>query len=259
MTTRVILSGHDAELVAQVRRRLAAACDGRDLMVVDVAAAAGAACDLWIALDPGADGPPAPPTRSRYVDWTLLGGWWARTRDEHLDLSAAHAALDALLQPRIAVLLALLPVPGGPAAAEFHASLRVQDLPRSVAFYAWLLDTWPREWTHRYATFIRPDLALNFVLMVADGNALHHDTLYHLGIALPDRAAVIDTYHRARAFGACISKPPRTTWRGTPLHELWLEDPDGTLIEIYARLTPAELADMPADQAPLFLVPGTAP
>ena len=46
---------------------------------------------------------------------------------------------------------------------------------------------------------------------------------------------------------------------GTPLHELWLADPDGTLIEVYARLTPQELARMPADQAPEFLVPGTGP
>jgi len=36
------------------------------------------------------------------------------------------------------------------------------------------------------------------------------------------------------AFGAPVETPPRTTWKGTPLHELWLKDPDGTLIEIYA-------------------------
>ena len=58
---------------------------------------------------------------------------------------------------------------------------------------------------------------------------------------------------------------PSTTWtrhgrsrcasaRGTPLHELWLRDPDGTLIEVYARLTDAELAEMPADKEPVFLV-----
>lgn len=56
-----------------------------------------------------------------------------------------------------------------------------------------------------------------------------------------------------------IVKPPRTTWRGTPLHWLWLKDPSGYLIEIYARLTPEELTVMPADQEPIFLVPGTAP
>ena len=85
----------------------------------------------------------------------------------------------------------------------------------SVRFYAWLLGTWPKEWTHRYATFIRPDLDLNFVLLVSDGKALHHDTLYHLGLGLADRAAVIDAYHRAVRFGARVEKPPRTTWRGT--------------------------------------------
>lgn len=97
------------------------------------------------------------------------------------------------------------------------------------------------------------------MLVVADDNELHHDTLYHLGIAVADRAAVIDAYTRALAFGAHIEKPPRTTWKGTPLHELWLKDPDGTLIEIYARLTPEELAHKPADEATAFLVPGTEP
>ena len=71
------------------------------------------------------------------------------------------------------------------------------------------------------------------------------------------RAAVIDAYHRATRFGASVEKPPRTTWKGTPLHELWLTDPDGNLIEIYARLTDAELARKPADEAPVFLVAAT--
>ena len=121
------------------------------------------------------------------------------------------------------------------------------------------MNTWPKEWTNRYATFIRPDLGVNFVLVVADGKDLHHDTLYHLGLALPDKAGVIDAYHRAVAFGAHVDKPPRTTWKGTPLHELWLTDPDGTLIEIYARLPDAELAVMPEGQAPDYLVPSTKP
>lgn len=172
------------------------------------------------------------------------------------DILAFRAARDQMTA-RIEVLAGLIDLPEGPNGNEFHASLRVRDLGASTRFYAWLLNTWPKEWTHRYATFLRPDLNLNFVLMVADGKDLHHDTLYHLGIALADRAGVIDTYHRAVAIGAHVDKPPRTTWKGTPLHELWLIDPDGTLIEIYARLTPQELAIMPKDQAPEYLVPGT--
>jgi protein-tyrosine-phosphatase/catechol 2,3-dioxygenase-like lactoylglutathione lyase family enzyme len=195
---------------------------------------------------------PAVPGRIRRLHWPVSDPAAAG------DIAAFRTARDHI-RARIEVLSRLLDVPSGPAGIEFHASLRVRNLAASTRFYAWLLNGWPKEWTHRYATFIRPDLNLNFVLMVADGKELHHDTLYHLGVALPDKAGVVDAYHRAVAFGADVAKPPRTTWKGTPLHELWLTDPDGTLVEIYARLTPAELAVKPTDEAPEYLVPGTAP
>ena len=100
---------------------------------------------------------------------------------------------------------------------------------------------------------------MNFVLLVNDkGAPLDTYSLYHLGLGVADKAAVIESYHRARAAGAKIAEPPRTTWRGTPLHELWLRDPTGYLIEIYARLTEEERAAMPADQEPVFLVPDAA-
>lgn len=175
------------------------------------------------------------------------------------DLRARFSAARDQIKARIDILKALLDLPKGPASQEFHSSVRVSNLPESVRFYAWLLDTWPKEWTHRYATFIRSDLKLNFVLVVSDGKELHHDTLYHLGIEVADRAAVVDAYDLTVAIGAHVEKPPRTTWKGTPLHELWLKDPDGNLIEIYARLTDEELSMKPADEAPVFLVPGTDP
>lgn len=195
---------------------------------------------------------PVVPGRVKRLHWPIADPAAAN------DIAAFRMARDQI-RGRIAVLAHLLDLPEGPAGREFHASIRVRDLAASTRFYGWLLKTWPKEWTHRYATFIRPDLGLNFVLVVSDGKDLHHDTLYHLGVALPDKAAVIDAYDRALAFGAPVEKPPRTTWKGTPLHELWLTDPDGTLIEIYARLTEAELAAMPEDQAPEYLVPETAP
>lgn len=172
--------------------------------------------------------------------------------DPEQALAAFRSARDQIRE-RIRILAALRDIGAGPQAREFHASIRVQDLARSTRFYAWLLGIWPKEWTHRYATFVRPDLSLNFVLLVSDGKPLHHDTLYHLGVEVESRAAVIEAYHRAVAAGIPIEKPPRTTWKGTPLHELWLTDPDGTLVEIYARLAPDELTAMPADQQPVFL------
>ena len=172
------------------------------------------------------------------------------TREEML--TRFRAARDQI-QGRLEVLDALLEVPEGPQAEEFHASVRVTNLAKSTRFYAWLLGSPPKEWTHRYATFVRPELHTNFVIVVADGKELHHDTLYHLGIGVADESAVIRAYELARAAGVTVQKPPRTTWRGTPLHELWLEDPDGNLVEVYARLTDEELTRKPEDLEPTAL------
>lgn len=146
------------------------------------------------------------------------------------------------------------------APAEFHISIRVAHLGDSTAFYAALLGVEPKDSTARFSTFIVPQLRLNLVLLVNDsGKPLDTYSLYHIGLGVADRAAVIETYLRAKAQGVAIVKPPRTTWRGTPLHELWLRDPTGYAIEIYARLTADELAAMPADMEATYQVPGTAP
>jgi protein-tyrosine-phosphatase/catechol 2,3-dioxygenase-like lactoylglutathione lyase family enzyme len=157
------------------------------------------------------------------------------------------------IQGRLEVLDALLDLPMGPQGQELHISVRVTDLAKSTRFYAWLLGAEPREWTHRYSTFLRPELRTNFVLVVSDGKELHQGTLYHLGIAVADKAAVVRAHELAKSAGLTVSKPPRTTWRGTPLHELWIEDPDGNLVEVYARLTPDELAGKPENLEPTAL------
>jgi arsenate reductase (thioredoxin) len=167
-----------------------------------------------------------------------------QTADE---VQARFRSVRDQIKTRIEVLGSLLDLPEGPQSQEIHGSIRVTNLPDSVRFYAWLLNTWPEEWTHRFATFVRSDLNLNFVLRVADAKTLHENALCHLGIGVADRRSVVDAYQRAVTLGAHIEIPPRTTWQGTPLHELWLKDPDGTLIEIYARLTDGELAGKPAD------------
>ena len=171
----------------------------------------------------------------------------------HSELLAQFRTARDQIQGRLEVLEALLDLPEGPTPDEFHASVRVKNLAVSTRFYAWLLGAEPKEWTHRYSTFVRPELHTNFVLLVSDGKELHHDTLYHLGIGVADKGAVVRAYELAKAAGVTVQKPPRTTWRGTPLHELWLEDPDGNLVEVYARLTDAELASKPADLEPTAL------
>lgn len=159
------------------------------------------------------------------------------------------------IKARLEVLAALRDMPDGPEAQEFHVSIRVPRLSEAARFYGWLLNVPPKEWTHRYVTFVSEPLRTNFVILVDDGKPLHQDTLYHLGIDVGSKEAVMATHHQALAAGWHIEKPARTTWRGTPLHELWLKDPGGNLIEVYARLTEAELADMPADREPWLLIP----
>lgn len=187
---------------------------------------------------------------ARRLHWPIPDPASKDTTIPREELLARFRAAREQLQGRIDVLAALFDLPDGPRPDEFHASVRVKDLAKSARFYAWLLGSEPKEWTHRYATFVLPDLHTNFVVVVSDGKELHHDTLYHLGVSVSDARAVVRTYELARAAGVTVTKPPRTTWRGTPLHELWLEDPDGTLVEVYARLTEEELAKKPANLEP---------
>lgn len=202
---------------------------------------------------------PVLPGRVRRLHWPIPDPASADPALPPEEMRERFRAARDQIRARIEVLKALLDLPEEPAGREFHVSIRVNDLPRSVRFYAWLLGIWPREWTHRCATFIRPDLRLNFVLLVADGKELHQDTLCHLGLEVAGREAVIGMYHRALTFGAPVEKPPRTIRRGTALHELRLRDPDGNLVEICARLDAAEEAGKPADEEPRHLVPDTFP
>lgn len=142
---------------------------------------------------------------------------------------------------------------------EFHISIRVADLAESTEFYSAFLGVEPKDRTPRFSTFVVPNLKLNLVLLVNDsGKPLDTYSLYHIGLGVRDKAAVIESFLRAKAAGAHIVKPPRTTWRGTPLHELWLRDPTGYGIEVYARLTSEELSSIPLDMEPTYLVPGTS-
>lgn len=182
----------------------------------------------------------------KYYNWNLLFSV--------LGPNDSVGDLEAKVESRIKILQAIKNVKIPKAELEFHGSIRVKDLAASTHFYTWLFGIEPKEWTHRYVTFHRLDTKFNFVLLVSDGKELHHDTLYHLGVGLDSKDKVIEFFHSAKENGFHIEKPPRTTWRGTPLHELWLKDPDGTLIEIYSRLTKEELKEMPEDKEPFELI-----
>jgi arsenate reductase (thioredoxin) len=211
---------------------------------------------------------PVVPGRVRKLHWPLADPAKATGTEEQI-MAEFRATRDEVrrrvtaLHEELAIPVRELPAaplaPLVPGAMEFHLSLRVTDLEVSTQFYTAFLAARPKDRTARYSTFIVPHLRLNLVLLVNDrAESLDTYSLYHIGLGVPDKAAVIAAYYRALDLGAVVEKPPRTTWRGTPLHELWLKDPTGYLIEVYARLNSDELASMPADREPTFLVPGTA-
>ncbi len=158
------------------------------------------------------------------------------------------------IQKRLQVLDALRKPIDGLSPQEFHACVRVPDLAAATRFYAWLLGQSPKEWTHRYTTFVSERLTTNLVLL-EDGKSTSPEggSLYHLGVDVGSRQGVLAAQSQARAAGWTIVKPARTTWLGTPLHELWLKDPGGNLVEVYARLTDSELDAMPAGKEPVTL------
>jgi arsenate reductase (thioredoxin) len=193
--------------------------------------------------------------KARRLHWPIAdpaSGDVSISRDEML--ARFRTARDQI-QGRLQVLNELRDLPEGPRPQGFHASMRVKDLAKSTRFYAWLLGVQPKAWTHRDSTFVHPELRTNIVLVVSDVKEIVGSVRYHLGIEVKDKESVSRAHTRALAANWPVKKPPRTTWRGTPLHELWLEDPDGNAIEIYARLTESELAEKPADLEPTIIQP----
>jgi arsenate reductase len=157
------------------------------------------------------------------------------------------------IQARLEVLAALLDLPEGPQAQEFHASVRVKDLATSTRFYAWLLGAEPKEWTHRYSTSSGRSCARTSCSSSPTARSCTTTRSITSGSPSPTGPPSFARSSSRGTPGLKVNKPPRTTWRGTPLHELWLEDPDGNLVEIYARLTPEELAQKPEDLEPTAL------
>jgi catechol-2,3-dioxygenase len=136
---------------------------------------------------------------------------------------------------------------------EFHLTLRVAALEPSTVFYSWLLDVAPKTTSKHHSVIVDPRTSTNLVLIAAGASEGGSANVHHLGIGCESKHALLQIYRAALELGFDVVEPPQTTWKGTPLHQLWLRDPEGHRVEIYARLTPAELAARPADDRPLPL------
>ena len=115
---------------------------------------------------------------------------------------------------------------------RFHLSLNVADLAASVAFYRTLFGTEPAKHRPDYAKFEPADPPLVLSLepgpKPAGGGALNH-----LGLRLPDSAALVAVQARLEAAGMPTNREDGVECCYAKQSKFWLTDPDGTLWELY--------------------------
>jgi len=196
---------------------------------------------------------PELPAHTRHMRWVIddpatEAGAMLEEQDR-LDLF--REARDEI-KARLDVLLALHDMPEPLSASELHVSFHVDSVSRASRFYSWLLGVEPSMWTSRHVTFVHPQTHVSLMFVKRGGRRTkHRERSYDLGLEVADRDAVIQAYLRAVSSGFDIEKPPYTSWHGVPMHQMWLKDPSGNLVEIYAPLSSEELAELPDDRLAL--------
>lgn len=134
---------------------------------------------------------------------------------------------------------------------EFHFTLRVESLDRSTRFYSWLLGVAPRSVSSHHSVIVDDSTKTNLVLIASGATEQGSGNIHHLGIGCENKQELLRIHRSAIEHDFDVTEAPHTTWKGTPLHQLWLRDPDGHRIEIYARLSREELARRPTDDRPV--------
>jgi len=113
----------------------------------------------------------------------------------------------------------------------FHLSLRVSDLARSVEFYGRLFGVAPAKYFPDYAKFEIADPPV--VLSLEPAKGTDRKGLDHLGIRLSDRSQLIDSSSAIAARGLTFGHVQGVECCYARQSKIYLNDPDGHLVEIY--------------------------
>jgi catechol 2,3-dioxygenase-like lactoylglutathione lyase family enzyme len=137
----------------------------------------------------------------------------------------------------------------------FHLALEVSDLDRSTDFYRKLLGTEPARLEDDYARF---ELAEPGLVLSLNPSSTPRPSRWpnHLGLRLPDLAALEEARSRVLAAGLEPKAEEDTVCCYSRQEKLWLEDPDGTPWELYV-VTEADLPQR--DERPKGEAPCCAP
>lgn len=114
---------------------------------------------------------------------------------------------------------------------RFHVSLNVSDLDKSVDFYRTLFGIEPAKVRADYAKFEPDDPPL--VLSLEPTPRPVGGPLNHLGLRMPDSAALVAMQARLEASGVRSQREEGVECCYARQTKFWVTDPDGTLWEVY--------------------------
>ena len=122
--------------------------------------------------------------------------------------------------------------------SRVQLALNVDDLERSIAFYADLFDTPPAKVRAGYANFAVSEPPLKLVLIEAPGRG---GSVNHLGVEVADTAAVDRAKQRLDRAGRSSVDERGTTCCYAAQDKFWVDQaPDGERWEIYTVLADSE-------------------
>ena len=130
---------------------------------------------------------------------------------------------------------------------RFHTALNVTDLGRSVVFYRGLFGQEPAKQKADYAKFELTDPPL--VLSLIPGPRNPGGALNHVGLRLPDLAALLQMQARVETAGLATQREAGVACCHSTQTKFWVTDPDLTRWEIYILTEGSDEEEHPAEES----------
>ncbi len=112
---------------------------------------------------------------------------------------------------------------------RMHVHVAVEDLQRSIGFYAALFDAQPAVVKPDYAKWMLDDPRLNFAVSTRG----REPGLDHLGIQVENKAELNEVYARLRRAGGTVVEQGETTCCSAKSEKSWIDDPAGIAWETF--------------------------
>ncbi len=129
---------------------------------------------------------------------------------------------------------------------RLHVSLSVENLDRSIAFYATLFDAEPTVRKNDYAKWMLEDPRVNFAISTRECGA---KGVNHLGIQTDESEELAEITKRLHAAGEAALEQDAANCCYAVSDKTWVEDPSGVQWETFH--THGEITTFGADSAPI--------